>query len=183
MQNQQKHVGQILYNNGIDCFKKTFRNEGLRGLYSGLLPQLVGVAPEKAIKLAMNDLVRSRLKNSETGHLSIYAEIIAGMCAGGSQVLFTNPLEIVKIRLQSIILIILVQGEIARAEGSQIAKLSAITVVKELGLLGLYKGVGACLLRDIPFSGIFFPVYAHVKKDIFEEGKNGKKLSVPEVYF
>jgi solute carrier family 25 aspartate/glutamate transporter 12/13 len=76
-----------------------------------------------------------------------------------------------------------VQGEIARAEGSQVAKLSAITVVKELGLFGLYKGVGACLLRDIPFSGIFFPVYAHVKKDIFEEGKNGKKLSIPEVFF
>ncbi len=75
------------------------------------------------------------------------------------------------------------QGEIARAEGSQVAKLSAITVVKELGLFGLYKGVGACLLRDIPFSGIFFPVYAHVKKDIFEEGKNGKKLSIPEVFF
>jgi solute carrier family 25 aspartate/glutamate transporter 12/13 len=59
------------------------------------------VAPEKAIKLAMNDLVRSRMKDPNTGHLSIHAEILAGMCAGGSQVLFTNPLEIVKIRLQS----------------------------------------------------------------------------------
>jgi hypothetical protein len=59
------------------------------------------VAPEKAIKLAMNDLVRSRMKDPNTGHLSIQAEILAGMCAGGSQVLFTNPLEIVKIRLQS----------------------------------------------------------------------------------
>jgi solute carrier family 25 aspartate/glutamate transporter 12/13 len=101
MQNQQKHVGQILYNNGIDCFRKTLKNEGVKGLYSGLLPQLVGVAPEKAIKLAMNDLVRSRLKDAQTGQISIYAEILAGMCAGGSQVLFTNPLEIVKIRLQS----------------------------------------------------------------------------------
>jgi solute carrier family 25 aspartate/glutamate transporter 12/13 len=58
------------------------------------------VAPEKAIKLAMNDLVRSRLKNQDTGHIPLWAEIFAGMTAGGSQVLFTNPLEIVKIRLQ-----------------------------------------------------------------------------------
>ena len=44
------------------------------------------------------------------------------------QVMFTNPLEIVKIRLQ-------VAGEIA---GS--AKVSAWSVVKELGFFGLYKG-------------------------------------------
>lgn len=47
--------------------------------------------------------------------------------AGGSQVIFTNPLEIVKIRLQ-------VAGEIAGG-----SKVKAWTVVKELGLFGLYK--------------------------------------------
>ena len=47
--------------------------------------------------------------------------------AGFSQVMFTNPLEIVKIRLQ-------VAGEIATAK-----KPSAIQVVKELGFFGLYK--------------------------------------------
>jgi solute carrier family 25 (mitochondrial aspartate/glutamate transporter), member 12/13 len=62
---------------------------------------LTVVAPEKAIKLAMNDLVRGRMKDPKTGALPLPAEILAGMCAGGSQVLFTNPLEIVKIRLQS----------------------------------------------------------------------------------
>lgn len=47
--------------------------------------------------------------------------------AGGSQVVFTNPLEIVKIRLQ-------VAGEIATGE-----KVRAWGVVKDLGLFGLYK--------------------------------------------
>ena len=61
---------------------------------------LIQVAPEKAIKLAMNDLVRGRFKDPKTGEIPLYAEIIAGGTAGGSQVLFTNPLEIVKIRLQ-----------------------------------------------------------------------------------
>ena len=58
------------------------------------------VAPEKAIKLAMNDFVRGRFKDPNTGEISLLGEIIAGGTAGGSQVLFTNPLEIVKIRLQ-----------------------------------------------------------------------------------
>lgn len=30
--------------------------------------------------------------------------------------------------------------------------------------MGLYKGASACLLRDIPFSAIYFSVYAHIKK-------------------
>jgi solute carrier family 25 (mitochondrial aspartate/glutamate transporter), member 12/13 len=63
----------------------------------------------------------------------------------------------VKIRLQ-------VAGEIA---GGQ--KVRAWTVVKELGLFGLYKGARACLLRDVPFSAIYFPAYAHTKKMFADE--------------
>ncbi|KAI8916150.1 mitochondrial carrier domain-containing protein [Gorgonomyces haynaldii] len=177
MQNQRstKLVGQpLVYKNSWDCFKKVIRNEGVTGLYSGLIPQLVGVAPEKAIKLTMNDLVRSNLKDRKTGEIPLWGEILAGCTAGGSQVLFTNPLEIVKIRLQ-------VQGEALKAGVENIQKMSAVAIVRQLGLVGLYKGVSACLLRDIPFSGIYFPVYAHLKKDVFHENVNGKKLTIPEL--
>lgn len=71
---------------------------GLLGLYRGLLPQIIGVAPEKAIKLTMNDFVRDKLTTD--GRITLAHEIIAGGTAGASQVVFTNPLEIVKIRLQ-----------------------------------------------------------------------------------
>ncbi|KAJ3414686.1 phosphatidylinositol-3,5-bisphosphate 5-phosphatase [Chytridiales sp. JEL 0842] len=174
MQNQRaKVVGELLYKNSIDCFKKVVKNEGFSGLYSGLGPQLVGVAPEKAIKLTMNDLVRSKLKD-ESGKVPLYGEILAGCIAGGSQVIFTNPLEIVKIRLQ-------VQGEAAAKGALEGPRRSAMWIVRNLGLLGLYKGAGACLLRDIPFSGIYFPVYAHLKSDVFHEGRNGKKLAIWEL--
>lgn len=46
---------------------------------------------------------------------------------------------------------------------------SALQIVRQLGLLGLYKGASACLLRDIPFSGIYFTAYAHLKRDYFGE--------------
>ncbi len=55
----------------------------------------------------MNDLVRGRLKDPKTGDIALSGEILAGCMAGGSQVLFTNPLEIVKIRLQGEIFSIL----------------------------------------------------------------------------
>uniref|UniRef100_A0A674A033 Solute carrier family 25 member 12 n=1 Tax=Salmo trutta TaxID=8032 RepID=A0A674A033_SALTR len=86
------------------------------------------------------------------------AEVLAGACAGGSQVVFTNPLEIVKIRLQ-------VAGEITTGP-----RISALSVIRDLGLFGtLQGGAKACFLRDIPFSAIFFPVYAHTKAQFADE--------------
>ena len=108
MQNQRtgSYIGELMYRNSFDCFKKVLRHEGFTGLYRGLVSQLVGVAPEKAIKLTMNDLVRDKMTHYNDGKLPLWGEILAGACGGGSQVMFTNPLEIVKIRLQ-------VAGEIA----------------------------------------------------------------------
>ncbi|ESK92703.1 mitochondrial inner membrane protein [Moniliophthora roreri MCA 2997] len=172
MQNQRSTVvGQRLYSNSIDCAKKILANEGFLGFYRGLGPQLVGVAPEKAIKLTVNDLIRSRTMDPETGRIKLGWELFAGGAAGGCQVIFTNPLEIVKIRLQ-------VQGEAAKAEGA--VPRGAIHIVRQLGVLGLYKGASACLLRDIPFSAIYFPAYGHLKSDLFKEGYNGKQLSFVE---
>ncbi|BFF93092.1 calcium-binding mitochondrial carrier protein Aralar1 [Drosophila madeirensis] len=160
MQNQRagSYIGEVAYRNSWDCFKKVIRHEGALGLYRGLLPQLMGVAPEKAIKLTVNDLVRDKLSDKR-GNIPVWSEILAGGCAGASQVVFTNPLEIVKIRLQ-------VAGEIASGN-----KIRAWSVVRELGLFGLYKGARACLLRDVPFSAIYFPTYAHTKAMMAD--KNG----------
>ena len=50
-------------------------------------------------------------------------------------------------------------------------------IVRNLGLMGLYKGASACLLRDVPFSGIYFPTYNHLKRDFFGESPT-KKLGI-----
>lgn len=80
--------------------------------------------------------------------------------------IFTNPLEIVKIRLQ-------VAGEIAGG-----SKVRAWSVVKDLGLFGLYKGARACLLRDVPFSAIYFPTYAHTKAKLADENGYNHPLTL-----
>ncbi|KAK6631068.1 Calcium-binding mitochondrial carrier protein Aralar1 [Polyplax serrata] len=167
MQNQRSGslIGELMYRNSFDCFRKVIRHEGAFGLYRGLLPQLMGVAPEKAIKLTVNDFVRDKFMD-RNGHIAWYGEIISGGCAGGSQVVFTNPLEIVKIRLQ-------VAGEIAGG-----SKIRAFSVVKELGFFGLYKGAKACFLRDVPFSAIYFPAYAHLKTKFADENGYNHPLSL-----
>ncbi|XP_002054521.3 calcium-binding mitochondrial carrier protein Aralar1 isoform X2 [Drosophila virilis] len=167
MQNQRtgSMIGEIAYRNSWDCFKKVIRHEGILGLYRGLLPQLMGVAPEKAIKLTVNDFVRDNLTDKR-GNIPVWAEVVAGGCGGCAQVIFTNPLEIVKIRLQ-------VAGEIAGG-----SKISALSVVRELGFLGLYKGARACLLRDVNFSAIYFPTYAHTKAALADKDGYNHPLSL-----
>jgi len=95
MQNQRNNAsGGRLYASSLDCFKKTIAGEGFFGLYKGIGPQLVGVAPEKAIKLVVNQLVRQLFERiTNTNQIALPLEIIAGGCAGASQVIFTNPLE------------------------------------------------------------------------------------------
>ena len=55
----------------INCFQSC----------TGLLPQLVGVSPEKAIKLTANDTMRDFLRNKD-GTLPLWKECIAGGTVG-----------------------------------------------------------------------------------------------------
>lgn len=160
MQNQRE--GARLYNNSRDCFNKIIEKEGWKGLYRGLGPQLVGVTPEKAIKLVVNDLLRDTFGQTDSNDLNIALEVLAGCGAGASQVIFTNPIEIVKIRLQ-------VAGEVALQTGEK--QKGAWGICKELGVAGLYKGASACFLRDIPFSGLYFPLFGKFKKMLRKEGE------------
>lgn len=176
MQNQRiGSDGTKMYSSSLDCFIKTVKVEGFMGLYRGLLPQLLGVAPEKAIKLTVNDILRRSFTTSDqdTGkdNIHIALEILSGGCAGACQVLVTNPLEITKIRLQ-------IQGETARilqSQGKPVPpKQSFFAIAADLGFVGLYKGAAACLLRDIPFSAIYFPAYAACKEYLVNrEGSDG----------
>lgn len=128
------------------------RDEGFRGYYRGLSANLIGVTPEKAIKLTVNDLARQLLARREgvpPEHLSPLAGMLAGATAGLCQCLATNPMEMVKINMQ-------LPGQ-QRTIGS---------IVKTLGLRGLYRGTISTLMRDIPFSMIFFQSFSAISSQL-----------------
>ena len=156
LQNQVNQSGvKPQYSGTIDAMIKVFKTEGPVGMYRGLFPQLAGVAPEKAIKLTVNDMLRRWFKtwndDDNDNSISIPLEILVGGGGGMAQVTFTNPMEIVKIRLQM------------ASMNEAGARPSAMSVVNELGFSGLYKGASACFMRDIPFSMIYFPTYATLR--------------------
>ncbi|KAJ1964773.1 mitochondrial aspartate-glutamate transporter agc1 [Dipsacomyces acuminosporus] len=156
LQNQKPNAqGKLPYSGGVDCFRSIVRNEGVRGLYRGLVPNLAGITPEKAIKLAVNDMMRGYLaKRSGTTpeKLSVMDGAVAGATAGLCQVIATNPMEIVKIQMQV--------AATNTASASAASQVTAMGIVKQLGIRGLYKGTAATLLRDVPFSFLFFPAQA-----------------------
>eukprot|EP01094_Clydonella_sp_ATCC50884_P009370 TRINITY_DN188_c0_g1_i1.p1 TRINITY_DN188_c0_g1~~TRINITY_DN188_c0_g1_i1.p1 ORF type:complete len:298 (-),score=82.04 TRINITY_DN188_c0_g1_i1:369-1262(-) len=144
----QKQV-KLEYTGVFDCLKKVRAQAGVGGWYNGLRPNLAGIIPEKAIKLAANDQLRHMLRD-EHGHLSIGGELVAGAGAGFCQVVVTTPMEIVKIRCQ--------------LTGASMGQ-----VVSDLGLRGLYRGYIPTLSRDVWFSLWFFPMQAKMKEYLLHD--------------
>ncbi|GAM20183.1 hypothetical protein SAMD00019534_033580, partial [Acytostelium subglobosum LB1] len=157
--------GTLKYNGIADCYRKIVANEGgMRALYRGLSANLVGITPEKALKLAVNDLLRNKLQG-DAPQIALWQEVLAGGGAGFCQVVATNPMEIVKIRMQ-------VSGEAGK-------KATLGEVVSELGLRGLYKGTAATLLRDVPFSMVYFSIYGRLKSH-YTDQQTGQ-ITVPKI--
>ncbi len=96
LQNQIVKPGiEPMYKGTLDAMFKVFKGEGVIGLYRGLFPQLAGVAPEKAIKLTVNDMLRgyfSKHFGDDETSISIPMEILAGAGGGCAQVSFTAAL-------------------------------------------------------------------------------------------
>jgi solute carrier family 25 aspartate/glutamate transporter 12/13 len=152
----QMSSGPRLYNGPMQCFRMIVAKEGAGGLYRGLLPNLIGVIPEKAIKLAANDALRELFRDDQGG-LSLPKEILAGAGAGFFQVIATNPMEITKIRLQ-------MQATLPKSQ-----RQSTMNVIRSLGLRGMYTGTPATLARDVPYSILFFPGYSNLRKCFEDE--------------
>ncbi|ORZ35291.1 mitochondrial carrier domain-containing protein [Catenaria anguillulae PL171] len=153
------------YKGVIDCFRQTVRAEGSRGLYRGISANLVGITPEKAIKLAVNDLAREHFASRLQTHpdsLPIVWGMLSGALAGTCQVIATCPMEVTKIQMQL--------AALNTPKGQQPPSLAQ--VVRGLGVRGMYKGTAATLMRDVPFSILFFPAHAFFKGMCAdEEGK------------
>lgn len=97
---------------------------------------------------------------SADSKLPVTRQMAAGGLAGLCQIVITTPMELLKIQMQD-------AGRIAsqaKLEGKTIPKTSATKIALELfrqkGILGLYKGIGATMVRDVSFSVVYFPLFA-----------------------
>jgi len=74
-------------------------------MHTGLVPNLIGVTPEKGIKLGVNDILRGwmtadNVKQGKGRRLTVLQQVTAGASAGLAQCIATNPMEVTKIHMQ-----------------------------------------------------------------------------------
>ncbi|KAI4349701.1 hypothetical protein L6164_010263 [Bauhinia variegata] len=140
----------------VGSLEQIVHKEGLRGVYRGLAPTVLALLPNWAVYFSMYEQLKSLLcTDDECRHLSIRANIIAASGAGAATTIATNPLWVVKTRLQT-------QGMktgVVPYRGT----LSALRrIFYEEGVRGLYSGLVPAL-AGISHVAIQFPTYETIK--------------------
>ncbi|GAB4833254.1 hypothetical protein Ancab_031501 [Ancistrocladus abbreviatus] len=145
-----------------------FRTRGLRGLYAGLSPTLVGIVPNAGLQFGTNDTFKrwtmdwNRWKSSNGStsadeRLSSIQLILCGLAAGACAKAICHPLDVVKKRFQ-------IEGlERHSRYGARVERHAYRNMFDALhrilmteGWVGLYKGIVPSIVKAAPASAIIF---------------------------
>ncbi|KAJ1424967.1 Mitochondrial carrier protein [Sesbania bispinosa] len=121
----------------------------LKGLYSGLAGNLVGVLPASAIFIGVYEPTKQKLLKSLPENLSAVAHVAAGVIGGTASSLIRVPTEVIKQRMQI--------GQFKSAPAA------IRLIIANEGFKGLYAGYGSFLLRDLPFDAIELCIYEQLR--------------------
>ncbi|ALC47975.1 Shawn [Drosophila busckii] len=155
------------FNSTLDALLKIGRNEGIGALWSGLGPTLVSALPSTIVYFVAYEQFKSqyialykkhiepsssssqRKQNQE--HLPLMIPILSGVTARICAVTFVSPIELVRTKMQS-----------KRMSYAQVLSFVR-NVIALQGVWGLWRGLPPTILRDVPFSGIYWPIYEYLK--------------------
>ncbi|XP_050072098.1 probable mitochondrial glutathione transporter SLC25A40 [Anopheles maculipalpis] len=146
------------FNGTIDAFTKISRYEGVPSLWSGLGPTLILALPTTVIYFVAYEQFRIRLKElyqrrkGRDAELPIWLPLLAGSSARVLAVTIVNPLELIRTKMQS--------EKLSYREVGQAFR----SMLRVQGVFGLWKGFFPTILRDVPFSGIYWTTYESIKK-------------------
>ncbi|ODQ77887.1 hypothetical protein BABINDRAFT_172650 [Babjeviella inositovora NRRL Y-12698] len=135
------------------------KHEGLATLWRGLSLTLIMAVPSNVIYYSGYEYCRD--------HSPLYGHALNPLfCGSISRTLAAtciSPLELLKTRFQSI------PNESKASKSSDLLKSllrDMRTAVQQKGLGTLFTGLGLTLWRDVPFSGIYWFSYEHLKSSI-----------------
>ncbi|KAJ3377960.1 hypothetical protein HDU92_007792 [Lobulomyces angularis] len=140
---------------------------GLPGLWKGILPTAIGIAPYVAINFAFFELFctyfislkQKRMGDNEKALNSNMIRLSSGACAGAVAQTVTYPFEMLRRRFQ----VIGMTSSYDVKNKSQFAYRGVMdalkTIVSTEGIAGLYIGMLPNLLKVVPATGVSFLVY------------------------
>lgn len=141
------------YKGTINCIKKIVAEEGFSRLYKGISAPILMEAPKRATKFAANDewgKIYRNLFQMKTMNQSL--AILTGATAGATELFVVVPFELIKIKLQDRTSKFNGMGEVARH------------IVREHGLLGLYKGLELTMWRHVLWNAGYFGCIFQVRQ-------------------
>mmetsp|Transcript_18411 Transcript_18411/g.25515 ORF Transcript_18411/g.25515 Transcript_18411/m.25515 type:complete len:330 (-) Transcript_18411:137-1126(-) len=149
------------YKGILDCGVSTFRREGSRGLYKGMVPSLLAGVPYVGLQMSFYDTLKIHLaphlpKNAD-GSTSILAMLACGSVAGLTAQTITFPADTVRHCMQA--------NGISGQDNVYSSTLDCFNKIylKE-GVRGFFKGWGLNLVRSLPGAAVQFTSYDILKK-------------------
>ena len=157
---------------GLLHFRETFqilgsvhRLEGWRALFKGLGPNLIGVVPARSINFfVVGNGKRIIADYGNNGEESAWVVLCAAALAGIVTSTATNPIWLIKTRLQLDKNIVEKTGDVAKRRYKN--SWDCIKqVVRQEGIRGLYKGMSASYL-GVTESALQWVLYEQMKKSL-----------------
>ncbi|RKP05843.1 mitochondrial carrier domain-containing protein, partial [Thamnocephalis sphaerospora] len=150
-----------------DCLRKTYRAEGVRGFFRGIVPPLLTVSAIRATSFSVYERTKQRMREMgwQTDRtLSLGAgSFLAGGASGLAVAALSCPFELVKIQRQ-------LQVLLARQRLVDPRTLPTWASVREIvqlrGPFGLFYGLRSHLMRDLAGTGTYFAGYECLKYNL-----------------
>ena len=132
---------------------RVLRQEGVGALWSGLRPSLLMTVPANVIYFSAYEHIRIAITSDGRRGSEDLAPVV--LAAAGAKLLAstaTAPLELMRTRMQA-----------DRAFAQEGIVGGATALVRREGLSALFKGLGPTLIRDVPFSCVYWLGYERLK--------------------
>lgn len=129
------------------------KEDGIRGLYRGLTPMVVGYLPTWAIYFSVYGKIQK-----PGGYYTPLHTMVSAVVAGATSTICTNPIWVIKTRLMA-------QGQHTAWQYRGIFD-AAKTIFQKEGPLAFYSGLGSALL-GLPHVAIQFPTYEFLKRKLY----------------
>lgn len=137
-----------IYDNTLDAIVKTFQSKGILGFYSGVSAVIVGSTASSAVYFGTCELGKSVLSK-----LPNYPSLLIPPTAGAMGNIISSaimvPKELITQRMQ------------AGAKGRSWQVL--LRILEKDGVLGLYAGYSATLLRNLPAGVLSYTSFEYLK--------------------